>query len=457
MFGRLRSMSPLLLKLAVIGSLVLLLLIPLGKVSDLVAERAQKRGEAVARVQSSWGGPQTAAGVLLSVPVMIETVLRERDAYGAEVQRTDKVRVLFYVLPDQLTINAKLSPQYRSVGLYRTPVYLATVQVSGNFTARDLERIRAPRANETVLWNEARLMVLNSEPRSLRALGSFKVADEAVQVEPVAYAGMSGIAARLSAAQARDSATLSFSANLELAGSTQLSLLPLARTAEVLMQSSWPHPKFIGTMAPLEPKIAAQGFSARWSTLEFNRSYGQSWFGEQVLPELTAADAFVNAAVGVEFYEPVDIYQRNYRAAHYAVLVIAVTFLTFFFWESATGHAIHGMQYLFVGLALAVFYVLLLALSEHLEFLWAYLTSSLALVGLITAYLTGVLGRFSAALIAGLGLAALYGTLYLILVSEDYSLLMGAMLLFGVLAAVMLATRRLEWSRVGRSAVSDAE
>jgi inner membrane protein len=160
--------------------------------------------------------------------------------------------------------------------------------------------------------------------------------------------------------------------------------------------------------------------------------------------------AFAHSGVGVTFYEPVDIYQRNYRAVHYAVLLIVITFLTFFLWEHLAGIAIHGMQYLMVGLALALFYLLLLALSEHMSFDLAYGLSAGALVGLITVYLTGVLRRLGLALGAGAGLATLYTMLYWILRSEDYSLLMGSLLLFGVLAILMVATRRVDWTNVAR-------
>ena len=160
--------------------------------------------------------------------------------------------------------------------------------------------------------------------------------------------------------------------------------------------------------------------------------------------------SFAQSGVGVTFYEPVDIYQRNYRAVHYAVLLIVITFLTFFLWEHMAGIAIHGMQYLMVGLALALFYLLLLALSEHMSFDLAYGLSAGALVTLITIYLTGVLRRVDLALGAGAGLATLYTMLYWILRSEDYSLLMGSLLLFGVLAILMIATRRVDWSNVAR-------
>ncbi len=150
------------------------------------------------------------------------------------------------------------------------------------------------------------------------------------------------------------------------------------------------------------------------------------------------------------FYEPVDIYQRNYRAVHYASLLIVITFLTFFLWEHVSGLAIHAMQYLMVGLALALFYLLLLALSEHLSFELAYVASASALVALITVYLSGALRSRRLALGVGAGLATLYTMLYWILRSEDYSLLMGSLLLFGVLTVLMLATRRVDWGGVAR-------
>jgi inner membrane protein len=247
-----------------------------------------------------------------------------------------------------------------------------------------------------------------------------------------------------------------FSFALTLAGSERLSFLPLARKAQIDIDSNWPHPKFEGAPAPLSPAISDAGFKARWSVLEINRNFGQSWLDGEVRAGESAVAALAQSSVGVTFYEPVDIYQRNYRAVHYAVLLIAITFLTFLLWEQLAGIAIHGVQYLMVGLALAMFYLLLLALSEHVSFDVAYAISAGALVALITIYLTGVLKRLALSLGAGAGLATLYTLLYWILRSEDYSLLMGALLLFGVLAVLMLATRRVDWTRVGRRSVPGA-
>jgi inner membrane protein len=450
MSERRRFIPPLLAKAVIIGVLVLVLLVLISQVEGLVGERVAMRQTAAARVAESWGGPQTTAGVLLAIPVETSRVVIEQTAAGRETRRTEVDRNVLYVLPDTLYISADAEPSYRTVGLYSTPVYLARVQVSGEFVNRDFAHLFVAKEGREVKWNEARLLVLNSESRALRAVDDLVVGGESQQVAADAYAGSAGISTTIPAAALSESATIPFRMTLTLAGSSQLSFLPLARKADIEMKSSWPHPKFEGAPAPLDPAIGEQGFSARWSVLEINRSFGQSWYDTQVRAGEPAEAALARSAVGVTFYEPVDIYQRNYRAVHYAILLIVITFLTFFLWEHVSGIAIHGMQYFMVGLALALFYLLLLALSEHVSFDLAYGISAGALVALITIYLHGVLKRFSLALGAGAGLTTLYAMLYWILRSEDYSLLMGALLLFGVLAVLMIATRRVDWSSVAR-------
>ncbi len=450
MSERFRFIPPLAGKAVVIGLLVLLLLILVSRVESLVGERVQMRSMAAQRVTESWGGAQTTAGVLLSIPVEITSTVVEHTVTGRETERTEVQRHVLYVLPDSLRIQADARPDYRTVGLYRTPVYLANVALSGEFVTRDFAHLLQPQQGREVKWAEARLIVLNSESRALRAVDDLVIAGESAQVAADSYASSAGISTQVPMAALRERATIPFRLKLTLAGSGSLSFLPLARKADIAMKSSWAHPKFEGAPAPLEPKIGDDGFSARWSVLEINRNFGQSWFGTQVRPGEPVESAFARSAVGVTFYEPVDVYQRNYRAVHYAVLLIAITFLTFFLWEHISGIAIHAMQYLLVGLALAMFYLLLLALSEHVAFDIAYGVAAGALVSLISVYLSGVLRRRWLAAGAGAGLAILYGMLYWILRSEDYSLLMGALLLFGVLAILMLATRRIDWTSVAR-------
>ena len=447
---RFRFIPPLVGKALVIGVLIVLLLVPLSQVESLVGERVAMRQTAALRVAESWGGAQTTAGVLLAIPVETTRVVIDQTVAGRETQRTEVERNVLYVLPDTLKISASVDPDFRTVGLYETPVYTANVQIAGEFVNRDFAQLLTQKQGRDVKWSEARLLVLNSESRALRAVDDLEVAGERSTVAADGYAGSAGISTPVPVAALRENSTIPFRLKLTLAGSSQLSFLPLARKAEIAIQSAWPHPKFQGAPAPLDPQITDKGFTARWSVLEINRNFGQSWYDSQVRPGEPVETSFAQSGVGVIFYEPVDIYQRNYRAVHYAVLLIVITFLTFFLWEHMSGIAIHGMQYLMVGLALALFYLLLLALSEHMSFDVAYAISAGSLVALITVYLTGVLRRLSLALGAGAGLATLYTMLYWILRSEDYSLLMGSLLLFGVLATLMIATRRIDWSNVVR-------
>jgi inner membrane protein len=445
-----RFIPPLLGKAVVIGFLIIVLLIPLAHVEDLVGERVGMREEAAQRVAQSWGGRQTTAGVLLAIPVEITRTVIEQTSMNRETQRTEVDRHVVYVLPDTLRVTATADPGTRTVGLYETPVYTARVQIEGDFLKRDFAHLLVEKPEQQVKWQEARFMVLNSEASSLRGVDDLMVAGESARVAADSYAGLSGISAPVAEAAVRGDGMIPFRVRLTLTGSTSLTFLPLARKADITLKSAWPHPKFEGAPAPLDPRIGDDGFTAKWSVLEINRNFGQAWFDTQVSEGIPAAQAFAHSGVGATFYEPVDVYQRNYRAVHYAALLIVITFLTFFLWEHLSGIAIHAMQYLMVGMALALFYLLLLALSEHVSFDLAYGASAAALVCLITVYLSGVLGRWRLALGAGAGLGVLYTLLYWILRSEDYSLLMGALLLFGVLAVLMLATRRIDWTGVSR-------
>src|SRR5688572_981022 len=319
---RFRFIPPLVGKALVIGILIVLLLVPLSQVESLVGERVAMRQTAALRVAESWGGAQTTAGVLMAIPVETTRVVIDQTAAGRETQRTEVERNVLYVLPDTLKISASVDPDFRPVGLYETPVYTANVQIAGEFVNRDFAQLLTQKEGRDVKWSEARLLVLNSESRALRAVDDLEVAGERSTVAADGYAGSAGISTPVPLAALRENTTIPFRLKLTLAGSSQLSFLPLARKAEIAIQSAWPHPKFQGAPAPLDPQITDDGFTARWSVLEINRNFGQSWYDSQVRPGEPAEASFVQSSVGVVFYEPVDIYQRNYRAVHYAVLLI---------------------------------------------------------------------------------------------------------------------------------------
>jgi inner membrane protein len=225
---------------------------------------------------------------------------------------------------------------------------------------------------------------------------------------------------------------------VELAGTGTIAWVPLAGENQVTLSAPWPHPSFGGDFLPSERRISDDGFEARWSVPALSTRARQ-----QFLAPPDKRGALEHLAVSLS--DPVDVYRLTDRATKYGSLFILLTFGACFVLEMVRCWRMHPMQYLMVGAALVVFFLLLLSLSERWGFAAAYLTASLACVALVGWYLRHVLdGWFRAAAVSGL-LAGLYGALYVILMSEDNALMMGSVLLFGALATTMAATRRLDW------------
>jgi len=221
-------------------------------------------------------------------------------------------------------------------------------------------------------------------------------------------------------------------------------LRAFCRTFSVKLASGWPHPSFAGASLPETRQTSASGFSATWHAPYFGRGYPPKWtsaeFNREQLKALADASAF-----GVTLMQPVDIYQQAERAVKYAALFIVMTFVIAFLWEIARGALLHPIQYLFLGFAMCVFYLLLLSLSEHIGFDMAYMSAAAATVGLLAWYWSRVVGGAWQGALMGLALSGLYGFLYLLLRLEDYALLAGSIGLFVMLAGVMYLTRRVNW------------
>jgi inner membrane protein len=293
----------------------------------------------------------------------------------------------------------------------------------------------------TYLWSQSRLRLPISAVRSLREIQQADFAGRQLKLGPAGPGLYRGIEARLDLSELHNSSTAAaFDFGAVVAGSRSVSMLPIGNVTTVNLRSDWPHPSFQGAFLPVARTITEQGFEARWQVLELNRPYRQVWQDGEVDESMLVQSSF-----GVGLFQPVDIYQRGERAVKYAVLFIALTFLTFFAWEQVTRNRLHPLQYLLVGLALSTFYLLLIALSEHLAFATAYVVAATALVFLIGVYIAGALRSSRRGLVAGGAMTMVYGLLYMLVLSEDYSLLLGAIILFVALAAVMLATRRIDW------------
>ena len=225
-----------------------------------------------------------------------------------------------------------------------------------------------------------------------------------------------------------------------MSGTERIQWLPLAQSTSVKLSSTWPDPAFSGAFAPQNPDVTQRGFAADWHVLQINRNFPQRWINAAV-----SAAQISNEAFGVDFYQPVDTYQENYRSIHYALLFIAVTFMGLFLWEHTVGTRLHPMQYAMTGAALSIFYLLLLAFSEHLSFGWSYLIAGSAMTVLLAVYFAGALDAARAGALAGVMIATCYYLLYWLVLSVDYALLCGTLALFLLLAGIMVGTRKVNW------------
>ena len=411
-------------KAAVLTGVALLLLIPLALLASLVTERTALRDAAVQSVARGWGDRQWVGGPLLAIPVTIET---------------DPARTCdWYVLPEQLDISVELQVQEtrRRLGLYDVPVYIARVRAKGEFDLpREITRLTRDGTSLHIHFEQARLLLPVQDPRGLRDLTSGT--QEVLNFEPSAGFPIPVLAAPLNIPAAGPH---TFDLSFDLAGTQSLEFLPLARDVRVQARGNWPDPGFTDGFLPSERRIDAHGFTASWQVLDLNRTYGDRWFQGSTSKETLLASGF-----GIELVQPVDIYQRSTRAVKYGGLFIALSFLTLFLVENLQRRPVHPIQYGLMGLALSVFYLLLLALAEHIGFLLAYVLATAALCILMSVYLAGGFRSARAGLVSGSIFAATYALLYLLVSSENYALLVGSLALFALLATTMFLTRKFDW------------
>ena len=431
--------SPVLRKAVVVLLVSLILLIPIGMLRGLVAERIQLAGEARSKVAAGWGGQQQVGGPMLVVPLTQIT----RDNRG----RAGEKRVYSITLPDTLEIDASLESESRRLGIYTVPVYQARMRMRAKFTPMDLAHLTAlADADCEVLWDQAQLLLPVTEVKAIRALENARWNDTSLRFVGGGSTQHAGVRATLGTESFENGETGVFTAELTVAGSEQLRFLPLARTTGVMMRADWPHPGFTGSYLPAERDITDDGFTARWQVLELNRDYPQHWIEEPDVSQVQLG----RSAFGVNLFLPADIYQRNDRSTKYALLFIVMTFASLFLVEHLLGPPLHAVQYALVGLALSIFFLLLLALSEHIGFDAAYWLATTALVALTGTYLGGALKSRARGWAAAAGFTALYGMLFIILNAAESALLIGALSLFAVLAAMMLITRKVDWNAMGR-------
>ncbi|GKL47979.1 cell envelope integrity protein CreD [Klebsiella pneumoniae] len=423
--------SPLFWKITTLIGCIVLLSLPLMMVRELINERADYRSEVVDAIEQSTSGSQKLAGPLIAIPIT-ETLTRMENQKEVSYQRS----WVYYWLPESLAVTGKQTVESRRVGIYSGQVWHNALQIKASF---DPLRLAALRKTNIVL-GQPRLVVSVGDARGIGAIHAPEVNGNVLSVEP--GLGISGDGAGIHMpmpALAEDNKPLEIAFSLDLNGTGEFSLVPLGRNSELQLTSNWPHPGFLGSFLPTQREVSAAGYSAHWQSSWFANDMGSYFKDDMEIPwsRLPAFSADVMSLA--------DQYQLTDRATKYAILLIGLTFMAFFVFESLTRRPLHPMQYLLVGLSLVLFYLVLLALSEHIGFTAAWLAASLSGAVMNGIYLQAVLRGWRNSLLFVAALLLLDGVMWFLLHSEDSALLLGTGVLALALSVLMFLTRRVDW------------
>ena len=419
-----------------LGLLTLILLIPLGMIGDLVHERESRKSEVESEITAQWGGAQTIVGPILAVPYRYVT-----EGSDPASQRTATSTLFF--LPKQLAIEASAKAERRAKSIYQVLVYGGSARLTGSFA--NLGKPRSGIAPEMIDWSGAKLLIGVSDLTALRRLAVSVAALPPIGSDAVEQESLlsSSVAAATPLGAADLQKPVPFTVDLEFRGASAVNFAPLGDETTIDLEANWPHPSFSGRSLPDDRSITPEGFTARWSVGSITRAFPASWRVGEVNPE-----GLWNATVGVALVEPGDVHQQTDRILKYGLMVIGLTFATIFINGLIGGRRVHPVQYLLVGAALCLFYLLLLSLAEQIGFAAAYVVASAADIALIAWYAWRTMSRGLGYATASL-LTALQTYMYMLLQMEDYALLSGTIALFLALLAAMIATRNIDWYRIG--------
>ena len=429
-------------RLLLLGLLTLLLTIPLTMVNWVLSDRTGRQWEVESLIAEQWGAAQTIAGPVVRVPY-IEIVTSTRNNETVQQER----RHMLEFLPETLTVDAAVDTDERAKGPYIIPVYGAELAIRATFAPPNFDALGID--PERVLWNEAVVSMAIADPSALRG-ATLRIDNAELEIEPGFAPNVSdvgGFHARL-----KPSAGGGFGQSRELAlslsfnGMNALSVLPLAEQSNIHMTANWPHPNFTGNFLPVERTITEVGFDASWEIASLARSLPNAKIDGSL-----ASESMLNYAgdrFGVELATPVDVYAQVDRVLKYGILVIGLTFASIFVIGVLRDLRAHTVQYLLVGGSLALFYLMLLALAEHMPFVFAYIIAAALDLAAVSLYVGRTVSRAAGVTVALL-LATVRGFMYLLLQEEDLSLLIGSVGLFVALAVVMYATRNVDWYRIG--------
>ena len=437
-------------KVALIAFFILLLLIPMGMIKGLIWEREQTARQAITDVHNTWSRAQMVIGPILTIP------------YTYSLEEGKVIREYLHLLPDQLTIEGNIQTKELKRGIYEIIVYHAPMQLKGKFSPIDLV---SHNLHTVQLYPKEAILSLGiSDLRGIKQRVAIQWGEEKLIFNPGTEKFVpvsSGVSLHTEATPLlTGEKDISFSIDLQLQGSESILFAPIGKTTHVALTSNCPTPSFTGAYLPDKRDITKEGFSAQWDILDLNRNYGQvikgnsnttnmnitrqASFEYETTSSHQSGSNIGSSAFGVNLLLPVHQYQKVTRSVKYAFLIIILTFVVNFFVEIIQKKNIHPFQYLLVGLALCLFYTLLLSTSEHINFIASYWLSTVMTVGLITFYMMGVLKIKKTALSIGGLLLLLYTYIFFLIQMESYALLAGSIGLFIILAIIMRYSQKIK-------------
>lgn len=416
------------LKIISVGILILLLLIPAVMVQELIRERQLRRNSVVNEISHKWGGSQTVTGPFITIPF--------KKFYQDTEGRTQFNLHYLHILPESLYINGDIEPQIRYRSLFEAVVYSGKLEFKGNFRIPEPGELNIDFNN--IIWDRAYLSLGITDMRGIQDRIEILFNETVYNTDPGLKTGdlsMAGVCALIK--ELPKDKTSSFSFDLNLKGSDEISFVPLGKSNYVKVDSSWSSPSFSGAFLPVSREIKKEGFTATWKILHLNRNYPQFWEGSQY--------QVTESPFGVKLVLMADIYQKSMRLAKYSVIFLVFTFAAFFFSEIINRQRIHPIQYILTGIAVLIFYVLVLSFSEHMDFNWAYILSAISVSFIISGYARAIVKNSKFSLTIFGVLVILYGYLFIVIQLEDYALIFGSIGLLILTAAVMFMTRKINW------------
>lgn len=416
--------------------LILILLIPAVMVQDLIQERMSRQDEAIEEVSSKHASSQLLTGPILTIPYWVAKQVKNPDGTYKEIKESH----YYNILPEQLNIEGKVTPEKRQRGIFEVVVYGSKLKVTGFFDNYAFQNEGI--TEENIELDKAFLSIGISDLKGITEQVEIKLNDSTVMFNPGLLSNdilNSGLHIRFPLKEIPNK--MNFEFDLSLNGSEELLFTPIGKVTNVELNSPWTEPSFDGSFLPAHRKVTEKGFTSNWKVLHLNRNYPQTWTGDKY--------SLAGSQFGVNLKLPVDVYQKSMRVAKYALLFIVLTYLVFFFVEILNKILIHPIQYILVGIALVLFYILMLAFSEQIYFDLAYILAAVMTIGLIVLYCRSILKSWGLAAMTGAILTILYGFIFVIIQIQDYALLFGSLGIFLILAVTMYFSRKVDWFSIG--------